>query len=314
MKRIYDRRFTMDRKEDDGRVNLQSSIVNGSAFTLIELLVVIAIIAILAALLLPVLSRAQERARLTYCINNLKQIGGAFFMYANDNADSYPTVMAAGAIGGPIGDGKGWPGNGVYGEGLTPANCRPLNDIAGNYKIFACPDDKGEQLTPDHNTAPFNNPPGASPAGETCFMMYGCSYFDMQGNSSWGVQCITGQRIATNNATPNLNGYSAPIKQSEIQKDGPVTKVVCGDHNWPGNRPMAYPQNAWHTVQGKRFNDILYGDNHVDVYRFPAYLETMMAGLSNPDIIDWVNYPTPPALPPNFWANWPYPNPNRGWW
>ena len=53
-------------------------------FTLIELLIVVAIIAILAAMLLPALSKAREKARQATCMNNLKQLGQAILMYAND--------------------------------------------------------------------------------------------------------------------------------------------------------------------------------------------------------------------------------------
>jgi prepilin-type N-terminal cleavage/methylation domain-containing protein len=63
-------------------------------FTLIELLVVIAIIAILAAMLFPVFAHAREKARQTSCISNLKQMGTAMLMYAEDSDGLFPPAVA----------------------------------------------------------------------------------------------------------------------------------------------------------------------------------------------------------------------------
>jgi len=104
-------------------------------FTLIELLVVIAIIAILAAILMPALQSAQERARSTSCMNNLKSLGTAVSMYTND----FRYLPGRGSGGRSswfkkLGDYLG------YGE---------LKDPAGGYytdaklPVFLCPSDNG---------------------------------------------------------------------------------------------------------------------------------------------------------------------------
>jgi prepilin-type processing-associated H-X9-DG protein/prepilin-type N-terminal cleavage/methylation domain-containing protein len=83
----------------------------GTAFTLLELLMVVAIIGILAALLLPALSRAKTHAQSAVCKNEMRQIGGALQMYIHENGSKYPYYL--GSAGPSYGDAVGTEGRAV---------------------------------------------------------------------------------------------------------------------------------------------------------------------------------------------------------
>jgi prepilin-type N-terminal cleavage/methylation domain-containing protein len=100
------------------------------AFTLIELLVVIGI---LAALLLPVLSKAKARAQRTTCLNNLRQIGLGIHLYAGDNNDTLPSIV--------ITNGMPWPYQWRFFKELTKRYDGLSGPSSPQDKLFACPAD-----------------------------------------------------------------------------------------------------------------------------------------------------------------------------
>jgi len=198
----------------------QSKGAGPAAFTLIELLVVIAIIAILAAILLPVLAKAKMKAWGISCMNNTRQLTLAWRMYADDNQQLLvPSDGNNGWVTPAFEDFTASPVNWDYNYNPNPTQTgniakAPLWQYADNVKLYRCPADLTQVQV--NNTRPFE--PGWSPGLYPRVRSYSMNVYlhDVTGDAGPGM---------------NTTWNKVYVKSTDILNPGPDQIWVFVDEN-----------------------------------------------------------------------------------
>ncbi len=221
-----------------------------AAFTLLELLVVISIIAILAALLLPVLSAAKKRAAQVTCINDLKQLGLGLHMYVEDSNGTFPG-MASQHSGFQVADWIYWRTN----DAAHPVEKSPIVlALAGaSSALFRCPLDTDNRARMDQADA-VNGP---------YLYSYSLTSYNVANGVDPGMSSVfTGGENLPFKLSSVRNPSGKIMLAEEVASDGssdnPTGAAVINDGRWMPEDPD--PLTARHN--GKA--DVTFADGHVE--------------------------------------------------
>jgi prepilin-type N-terminal cleavage/methylation domain-containing protein/prepilin-type processing-associated H-X9-DG protein len=251
-------------------------------FTLIELLVVIAIIAILAALLLPVLSKAKGRAQGAMCLNSGKQLMLALTQYISDNSDFFPPNPDDGNKV----PGHDWAGGQAGIGGADEFNSDVLKDpnyslllsyIGQNVNLFRCPADRRMGTYDGTNAAMAGQ---SVPAARTFSMNQAvgtiCPGFDAgTGHTGSPTLPVNGPWLDETYAHRRNSPYATSGKASQISAPGPSMLWVLIDEDPIGLNDAAFAfgmtQPMWFDCPGSYHNNgcgFAFADGHSETHRW----------------------------------------------